>query len=163
MPVFESVGQSQAPAVGKEDVIAKRKLAVIVTWLAGILSFVVSYLGLMAFAFTPPWEGRSSHIVMVAGVLVGVTMLVSFPVFLLFLRWHVLAILLQWSAVIVCIASVDLEDWGRSPGVTANLCAAFSPEEAIFIFPLLPAVLLTILYWFRKTAKATQQTMSIPQ
>ncbi len=137
--------------------IEKRKLAVVVTRLTGVLSFVLSFFGLMGFAFTPPWEGTPARIQMVAGILIGASLLAALPAFLLFLRRPGLAILLQWSAVIACFASVDVQQWGRSRGVIANLCAAFSPEEAVFVYPLLPAVLLTILYWFKRTSDATSR------
>lgn len=122
----------------------------ILTWITGVLSFVVSYFGLMGFAFTP-WTG--SRVETIAGVLIGTTMLISFPVFLLFLRWRGLAVLLQWSAVVLCIASFDIEEWGQHSTTIARVCAAFSLEHAVFIYPLIPAVLLTILYRLGKPPK----------
>lgn len=139
-----------------------RNVVSALTWFAGILSFVVSYVGLMSFAFTP-WEGMHARIEMVGAVLIGVSLLVSFPLFLLFRRWRGLAISLQWSAVIICIASVDAGRWGRSQGVIANLFAAFSIEDIVFAYPLLPAVLLSILYWFCKTPRAVRETISVPR
>lgn len=136
----------------------QRKHLIALTWLAGLLSFAVSYLGLMAFAFTS-WGNTPAEII--PTVLVGATLLLSFPAFLLFLRWRGLAVLLQWSAVIICIASLDAQEWGRHSGIIAKLCAAFSLENAVFFYPSVPAVFLTILYWLRPPREATQQKMSV--
>lgn len=124
----------------------KRKHLIVLTWLAGFLSFAVSFLGLMGFAFTS-WGNTPAEII--PAVLVGTTLLLSFPAFLLFLRWRGLAVLMQWTAVIICIMSLDAQEWGRHPGIVAKLFAAFSLENAVFIYPSIPAVFLTILYWQR--------------
>ena len=139
----------------------KRKLATVMIWIAGIASFVVSYFGFIAFGFTT-W-GTSTRIEMAADLLVASTMFVSFPVFLLFRRQRGLAILLQWSAVILCIAAQDAVLWRRDCGILAKLGAAFSWENANFFFPLMPAVLLTILCWLRENPKRAQEPLSIRQ
>ncbi len=134
----------------------KPKIAVVVNWVAGVLSVIVSYLGLMSFVFTPPWGSTMTPMQMVTGFLLGVTMLVAFPLYLLF-RWRPgLAILLQWSAVVLSIASADAQNWIRTSGILANLAASFSPEGAVFVYPLLPAVLLTILNWLKKNPEVTR-------
>jgi hypothetical protein len=112
----------------------------------------------MAVAFTSWGNGPSESIPV---VLVCATQLLSFPAFLLFLRWRGLAVLLQWSAVIICIASLDAQEWGRHSGIIAKFCAAFSLENAMFFYPSIPAVFLTILYWLSPPKKATQQKMSV--